>query len=96
MFCKYLIFELHKLVVRLIGDVTLKKLLKIKNRIYQSANNHKIPSIHKMVVSNHTVSKGIQEIYKCLAPIYEDLDSGFSAIDLMDLEFYERWLNGRY
>lgn len=31
-----------------------------------------------------------------LAPIYKDLDSDFCTIDFMDLEFYERWLNGRY
>ena len=87
---------MHKLVVRLIGDVTLKKLLKSKNRICQTANNHKIPSIHKLVSKNHNVSKGLQEIFESLAPIYEELDSAFSTIDLIDLEFYERWLNGRY
>lgn len=87
---------MHKLEVRFVGEVALKKLVKNKNRIYQFANNHKIPSIHKLTIYNHNVSKGLQEIFRELAPIYEELDGGFATIDLMDLEFYERWLNGRY
>ena len=89
-------FELHKLEVRLFVDKALKKIVRNKNRIYQSANNHKIPRIHKLTICNHNVSKGLQEIFEELAPIYEELGSEFSAIDLVDLEFYERWLNGRY
>ena len=83
-------------MLRIIGEDALKKLLKNKNRICQSANNHKIPRIHKLTICNHNVSKGLQEIFEELAPIYEELGSEFSAIDLVDLEFYERWLNGRY
>ena len=87
---------MHKLEVRFVGDIALKKLVKNKNRIYQSANNHKIPSIHKIIQRKHNVSKGLQEIFRELAPIYEVLDIDFCVADLMDLEFYERWLNGRY
>ncbi len=87
---------LHKLEISSIGEITLRKLLKNKNRIYQFANNHKIPSIHKKMRQQHNVSKGIQEIFRELAPIYEELNKDFCATDLMDLEFYERWLNGRY
>ena len=49
-----------------------------------------------MIVKNHNVSKGLRKIMEELAPIYEDLDGDFAVVDFMDLEFYERWLNGRY
>ena len=74
----------------------MKKLVKFKNRIFKSANNHKIPSCHELRDKNHNVSKGLRKIMQDLAPIYKDLDADFGAIDFMDLEFYERWLNGRY
>jgi hypothetical protein len=89
-------FELHKLEVRLFGDKALKKIVRNKNRIYQSANNHKIPSCHNLRCCNHNVSKGLRKIMEELAPIYKELDNDFAPIDFMDLEFYERWLNGRY
>ena len=31
-----------------------------------------------------------------LAPIYQELDNEFQTIDMVDLNFYERWLNERY
>ena len=74
----------------------MKKLVNFKNRFRQSAHNHKIPSYHILRDKNHNVSKGIRKIMQDLAPIYKDLDSDFCTIDFMDLEFYERWLNGRY
>lgn len=73
----------------------MKKLIKNKNITCQSANNHKIPSCHIMGVNNHNVSKGLKKIMELLTPIYKDLDGDFSSVDLVDLEFYERWLNGR-
>ena len=91
-----MVFLLHKLDVRFIGDITLKKLIKNTNRTYQFANNHKIPSCHIMRVNDHNVIKGLRKIVAELAPIYEDLDGDFAVVDFMDLEFYERWLNGRY
>ena len=78
------------------GDIAVKKLVKFKNRICKPANNHKIPSCHIMRDKNHNVSKGLRKIMQELAPIYEELDGDFAVVDFMDLEFYERWVNGRY
>ncbi len=87
---------LHKLILRLFRSRVLKKLVKLKNRTYKSANNHKIPSCNILKSNSHNVSKGLRKIIDDLAPIYKELNSNFEPIDLMDLEFYERWLNGRY
>ena len=72
----------------------MKKVIKIKNRSFKSANNHKIQNYHKFYEKKHIVSKGLEEIYYQLAPIYQELDEDFQKTDLIDLEFYERWLNG--
>jgi len=72
----------------------MKKLIKNKNRTFKSANNHKIQIYHKLRLYNHIVSKGWEELYSGLAPIYQELQDDFDKVDLMDLEFYERWLNG--
>lgn len=74
----------------------MKKLNKNKNRTCHSAHNHKIPSCNTLWNKKHNVSKGLRKIMQELAPIYKELDGDFEAIDFMDLEFYERWLNGRY
>ena len=83
-------------MLRIIGEDALKKLLKNKNRICQSANNHKIPRIHKLYASKHIVSKGLEKALESMASIYREIGKEFEAVDLIDLEFYERWLNGRY
>jgi len=73
--------------------MTLKKVIKNKNRYLKSANNHKILS-HKIVWKNHIVSKDWGSLWQSLSPIYQMLNNDFDKIDLVDLEFYERWLNG--
>ena len=78
------------------GETALKKLVKFKNRNLKPANNHKIPSYHKMMFDCHNVSKGQINLLKELVSVYEELDEDYRSIDLIDLEFYERWLNGRY
>ena len=71
-------------------------MLKNKNRKLKFVNNHKTQIYHKKLYSQHIVSKEWESVYSSLAPIYQSLDSDYVAIDLIDLEFYERWLNGRY
>ena len=70
------------------------KNIKNKNRRFKSVNNHKIQIYHKLYKKNHIVSKGWAEKYSELSLIYRDLQSDFERVDLIDLEFYERWLNG--
>ena len=72
----------------------MKKLIKKKNRSLKSVNNHKIKIYHKKGSLNHIVSKDLESLYKTLSPIYHDLDGDYMAIDMIDLIFYERWLNG--
>lgn len=72
----------------------MKKTLKSKFTSLKSVNNHKIKS-HKTNGVWHIVSKGIEDIFDSLAPIYQMLDEDFLQCDLIDYEFYERWLNGR-
>jgi hypothetical protein len=42
----------------------------------------------------HIVSKEWSDVYSELLPVYDDIDNDCMAIDLIDLIFYERWLNG--
>ena len=72
----------------------MKKVIKKKNRTFKSANNHKIQNYHKMFGNNHIVKWEPKEVYSQLASIYQELDDDFCQTDLIDLEFYERWLNG--
>ena len=74
----------------------MKKLVQKKNRTLKSVNNHKIQICHKLFPFKHNVSRGLKQIYKEMSSIYQSLDNDFSEIDLIDLEFYERWLNGWY
>lgn len=71
----------------------MRKLIRKKNISLKSVNNHKTKS-HKFYASHHNVSKGLEDIYKSLAPIYQSLSDDFEKADLCDLEFYERWLHG--
>lgn len=70
----------------------MKKLIKNKNKTVKSVNNHKIKN-HNFYEKNHIVSKGFGHVYSALTPIYKSLEDEFMRVDLMDLEFYERWLN---
>lgn len=72
---------------------TLKKILKKKNIVFKYVNNHKTTNYHILFVINHNVSKGLERVYSNLAPIYAELENDFQTIDLIDLKFYERWLN---
>lgn len=72
---------------------TLKKILKKKNIVFKYVNNHKTTNYHILFVINHNVSKGLESVYSNLAPIYAELENDFQTIDLIDLKFYERWLN---
>lgn len=89
---------MHKLLVLGVlhkkGKTTLKKIIKKKNRRLKSVNNHKIKIYHKKASLNHIVSKDLEDVYASLSPIYQQLESDFMAIDMIDLIFYERWLNG--
>lgn len=84
---------MHKLLERITSESTLKKLIKNKNITVKSVNNHKIKN-HKFHPIKHIVSKELEEIYSSLSPIYQSLNNDFMMVDLIDLEFYERWLNG--
>jgi hypothetical protein len=72
---------------------TLKKILKKKNIVFKYVNNHKTTNYHILFVINHNVSKGLERVYSNLAPIYAELENDFQTIDLIDLKFYERWLD---
>ena len=72
----------------------MRKLVKKKNRTYKSVNNHKIKIYHKKDRNNHRVIKDYKKIYDELSPIYQELNEDYSMIDMIDLIFYERWLNG--
>ena len=71
----------------------MEKILKNRNRCYKFVNNHKTKIYHKNATNSHIVSRELIQIMQELAPIYQELDSQFQAIDVVDLIFYERWLN---
>ena len=72
----------------------MKKIIKNRNRKVKIVNNHKIKIYHKKDSKNHIVSKDLEDVYASLGPIYQDLENDYMAIDMVDLIFYERWLNG--
>ena len=96
---------MHKLLLIINVEKALKKLLKKKNTNHKSVNNHKINywvlkptksynlSGHKILSNYHIVNKELGEIFSSLIPIYQDLTYDYDKCDLIDLEFYERWLN---
>lgn len=87
---------MHKLIYRLVilkGIINLKKIIKKKNISLKNVNNHKIKIYHKKNSQKHIVSKDYKDAYSSLGPIYQELDQSYMAIDLIDLIFYERWLN---
>jgi len=71
----------------------LKKLLKNKNIYVKTVNNHKTQVYHKFWDKYHILSKGYRENISDMLHIYQDIDNDFTKVDLIDLNFYERWLN---
>ena len=75
------------------GEKTLKKNLKKKFIRLKSVNNQKENLHHNLCKLYHIMSKDLGAIFDSLRPIYEELDKDFQAIDVVDLIYYERWLN---
>ena len=73
----------------------MKKIIKNTNSILKIVNNLPIKH-HHFYCRRHIISKDWEEAYSLLAPIYKELDEEYSAIDMVDLIFYERWLNDRH
>ena len=88
---------MHKVLVNLkVGKamkISFNKIVKNKNIKFKSVNNHKTKIYHKGSKSWHTISKDWQKIYQMLSPLYQELDKDFGAVDVVDLIYYERWLN---
>ena len=55
----------------------MKKIIKKKNIRLKSVNNHKIKIYHKKDSLNHIVSKGLEDVYASLDPIYQQLENDF-------------------
>ena len=70
----------------------MKNLITRKNTSLKSVNNHKITN-HKFCMFPHNVSKELLDVYMSMAPIYQALDVVYANIDLIDFDYYERWLN---
>lgn len=73
----------------------VKKVLKNKHRYVKFVNNLDIKT-HIYYPQKHILSKDIIKAYLDMSDIYAELDADFQKIDVVDLEFYERWLNERY
>ncbi len=73
----------------------MKKVLKNKHRYVKFVNNLGVKS-HIYYAFRHILSKDIIKAYPDMSEIYAELDADFQKIDVVDLEFYERWLNERY
>jgi hypothetical protein len=70
------------------------KLIKTPNKYYKSVHNLKHTRFNKTYSCLHIVSKELIWDYSSMAPIYESIAKDFIQVDLVDLEMYERWLNG--
>lgn len=70
----------------------MKKISKRKNITLKSVNNQ-TSNRHTRAKVWHTMSKDLNSIYESLRPIYEELEKDFQAFDVVDLIYYERWLN---
>lgn len=73
----------------------MKKVLKNRHRSLKNVNNLNIKN-HIYKSNSHNLNKDILKAYLDMSKIYTELDSDFQKIDVVDLEFYERWLNERY
>ncbi len=72
----------------------MKKRLKNKNTRKIIVNNHNTKIHHKYFPKFHIMGKDLSSIYEELRPIYHELDKDFEMVDVVDLIYYERWLNG--
>ena len=70
----------------------MKKFRKYKNIRLKSVNNQ-TSNRHRYFKCWHIMSKDLSSIYEDLRPIYAQLDKDFQAVDVVDLIYYERWLN---
>ena len=88
---------MHKLLLNLkVGKamkISFNKNVKNKNIKFKSVNNHKTKIYHNLSRTWHSISKDWQKIYDMLSPLYQELERDFGAVDVMDLIYYERWLN---
>jgi len=78
-----------------LGENALKKIIKKTNTILKIVNNLSIKS-NQIFRTRHSMSKEWEDAMATLAPIYKSLEDDFFAVDLVDLIFYERWLNERH
>ena len=72
----------------------MEKIIKKRNSYLKFVNNHKTKIYHIFGSYYHMLNKDIVLAYQELVPIYQELDRDFQAIDVVDLIYYERWLNG--
>ena len=72
----------------------MKKIVSGKNICHKYEHNLKSKIFHVGGHDYHILSKDLIQIYADLSPIYADLDRDYSRVDLIDYEYYERWLNG--
>ena len=71
----------------------MRKIIKKRNRLIKFVNNHNTKIYHIKNGTNHIVNKEMIRLMAELAPIYREIDQEFQTIDLVDLIYYERWLN---
>ena len=71
----------------------LEKIIKNRNRTLKNVNNHKTKIYHIWGDKIHILNKEMIQIMSELSPVYEDLCKDFQTVDLVDLIYYERWLN---
>ncbi len=69
--------------------------MKNRHRVLKNVNNLNIKN-HIYNLCSHNLNKDILKAYLDMSKIYDELNCDFQKIDVVDLEFYERWLNERY
>ena len=72
----------------------MKKIFNNKNIYRKYVHNLKSKIYHENSYQRHILSKDLVSVYSEMGPIYQSLDIDYSRVDLIDFEYYERWLNG--